>query len=453
MKVFEVNGRFWSALNTDLGRAFLKTLFARGIAAVGSLLLGVTLGRFYGADGVGVFALAQSILFGAGILTRFGMDNALMRYAGRDHDSVQGFYYFIWAARYAVAGALIVACLLLLLRTTIAGFFSSPSLDSLLLYVTFAVPPFTANYLLAGYFKGVRCPASACFLESGYISLVAAFLLIAYGFFFGVAEIHQAGAALSLATWLVFFQGCLVLFFQQKRYAGLNRDVLNNKPDDPRGFFSTSRAFFVMSLAEFMQNVLVVFVAAFFLNSHDLGLFKAAERSALLIGFVLMLIAAVFPPRFSTLYHHNEHGRLIRLARQSSLLGAALSLPMLLICLFFPGAVLSLFGSGFSDAAPYLRILALAQAVNVSTAAVGFLLNMTGHEILMRNIALISTGIGVLAFVISIPAMGALGAALSLSLVLVLQNIVALFFVRQRLGFWLYPAWSFYPISKRVTER
>ncbi|WP_164999480.1 lipopolysaccharide biosynthesis protein [Salinicola tamaricis] len=208
-----------------------------------------------------------------------------------------------------------------------------------------------------------------------------------------------------------------------------------------------------MSLAEFMQNVLVVFVAAFFLNSHDLGLFKAAERSALLIGFVLMLIAAIFPPRFSALYHNNEHDRLIRLARQSAFLGAALSVPMLLICLFFPDVVLSLFGSGFSDAAPYLRLLALAQTINVSTAAVGFLLNMTGHEGLMRNIALICTGVGVLTFVVSIPTMGALGAALSLSMVLVLQNLVALFFVKRRLGFWLYPEWPFHSPLARAAKR
>ncbi|WP_106418377.1 lipopolysaccharide biosynthesis protein [Salinicola tamaricis] len=244
MKVSDISGRFWLMLKTDIGMDFLKTLFARAIAAIGSLLLGVTLGRLYGADGVGVFALAQSVLFGAGILTRFGMDNALMRYAGREHNSVQGFYYFVWAAKYSLAAALIVACLLLLLNSIIAGFFSSPSLGSLLLYIAFAVPPFTANYLLAGYFKGVRRPASACFLESGYISLVAALFLIFYSLCFGNAEIGQAGVALSLATWLVFFQGCVVLFFQQKSYADSNRNVLGNKPDDPRGFLNTSRAFF-----------------------------------------------------------------------------------------------------------------------------------------------------------------------------------------------------------------
>jgi O-antigen/teichoic acid export membrane protein len=431
--------KFRRILGTELGVAFLRTSFVRGIAAMGSLLLGVTLGRLYGAEGVGVFALAQSFLFGAGILTRFGMDNALMRYVGQDHRSPQALGYLVWAGKYALSVALGIALLIGLSRGLISRWFDMPELSRVLGYLAWAVPAFTLNYLLSGYMKGMHRPASACFLESGYISLIAALLLIAHAALGLTGEVGQSGAALALATWIVLLQG-IVTLYRHQRARGEWRDQ-SARPADTRGFMISSRAFFVMSLAEFMQNVLAVVIAALLLDSHDLGLFKTAERSALLIGFILMIIAAIFPPRFSALYHQGEQKALVALARQSSLLGAVLCAPLLFVCLVVPELLLSLFGPDFTAAAPYLRILAIAQSINVSTAAVGFLLNMTGHEALMRNIALSSTGLGILAFVVSIPLLGAMGAALSLALVLVLQNVVALFFVRHRLGFWVYPAW------------
>ena len=64
-------------LKGDLASALIRTFIAKGIAAVGGVLLFVVLGRLYGAEGVGVFALAQSIYLGAGILARYGMDNAM----------------------------------------------------------------------------------------------------------------------------------------------------------------------------------------------------------------------------------------------------------------------------------------------------------------------------------------------------------------------------------------
>ena len=63
------------------------TFLVRALAVIGNLLLYLFLGNFFGARGVGVFAICESICIGSAIFSRYGMDNALMRYVGQE-DSI-----------------------------------------------------------------------------------------------------------------------------------------------------------------------------------------------------------------------------------------------------------------------------------------------------------------------------------------------------------------------------
>jgi O-antigen/teichoic acid export membrane protein len=188
-----------------------------------------------------------------------------------------------------------------------------------------------------------------------------------------------------------------------------------------------------------MQQAVSVMIAGSLLNTTDLGLFRASARAALLINFILIVFNAVFPARFATLYHQGDRVGLNALARKGALLGIALASPMLLICMVMPQMVLSLFGHDFVQGANLLRIIAAGQIVNVATGSISFLLNMTGHERLMRNISITTNLIGLLSLIALIPIFGVYGAVIALALMLVLQNLTALVFVWRKLGIWMLP--------------
>lgn len=257
---------------------------------------------------------------------------------------------------------------------------------------------------------------------------------------FSSLEIADVGWIMALAAWLVLGIATLqTIFWFSKQELRLEVDHMASR----KKFAATSRAFLVMSLAGFMQQVLGPLIAGLLLSSDDLGIFRAAERTAFLITFILLVINAVLPPRFASLYRQNNHQGLNILARKGALLGILLAAPMLLMCLLFPQWILNLFGPEFSQGANLLRIIAVAQLVNVATGSVGFLLNMTGNEKLMRNIALGCNFVGLVMFFILIPLFGALGAALALAIILVIQNLIALIFVWRKLGIWMMPIPNF----------
>ncbi|QNI02381.1 oligosaccharide flippase family protein [Halomonas sp. SH5A2] len=428
-----------SRLKGEMALALGRTFLARGIAALGSLALVIVLGRLYGAVGVGVYALAHALLMGAAILARFGMNNALMRFVGEDHHSPHVMRYLLWACGRALGASSVIALATYFGRGLLETGFGAEGLSEVLVGISIATPAFTLGFLFSGFFKGVRRPATACLLENGSVALLAGVLVVLlhqYLHFTGMAVIGWAYAG---AAWLVLGQGAWQLW---RWYGRQNWSVKDSTPlpsVDRHQFKTSSQAFFVMSLAGFMQTVLSIMVAGWLLSDEGLGLFKTSQQTAMLISFILIVINAIFPPRFARLYREGNFQALGRLARQGALLGVIIAMPILLICLFLPSLLLGLFGSEFPQAAPLLRIIALAQLINVATGSVGFLLNMTGHEALMRNIALICNAIGLSAFFVMIPPFGPLGAAIALSFALVVQNLVALYFVWRKLGIWTLP--------------
>ncbi|WP_280545693.1 MULTISPECIES: oligosaccharide flippase family protein [unclassified Halomonas] len=425
-------------LKGEMVLTLARTFVARGIAALGALFLVMVLGRTFGPTGVGIYALAHSIILGIGLLSRYGMDNALMRYVGQDIRSPHAMTYLFWACRRAVLLSLMASVLMFLMRSVLVEVFEAGGLGDVLVGMAVAAPAFTLGFLLSGFFKGVRMPATACLLENGSVALMAAVLLWGWRELVSEPQMAAIGWAYAAAAWGVLLQGCWQLWrwHRQRRRSGEWSDAVMV---DRYQFTATSQAFFVMSLASFMQTVLGIMVAGWLLSSAELGHFKTAQQAAMLISFILIVLNAVIPPRFASLYREGKDIEMGRLARQGALLGVVVASPLLFICLVVPEWVLSLFGAEFSEAVTLLRVIALAQLINVGTGSVGFLLNMTGHETLMRNVALICNAVGLGLFLVLIPALGPMGAALALAFVLVVQNLVALFFVWRRLGIWMLP--------------
>lgn len=424
----------------DLAVNLIRTFLARAVAALGSLVLLVVVGRYYGPAAVGVLAIAQSALVGAGMLAKGGMDNALMRYVGQSPDSKYVFTYLAWAIKPALLLSVFISVVLFYSRFWVSEQFGASGLAEVLSGIAFAVPAFVLAYIFSGFFKGIRMPATACLMENGIISLVAGVVVWLFlNLQFLREDLTILGIAYFLAAIVVLFQGVIQFAIWKKRW--VQKSISKELADcvTKESFNSTSRAFFASSMANFMQSVVAILIAGWMLDNSDLGLFKTAQQLGMLIAFILLVINAIFPPRFAGLFKNGDIAGLTRLAKMGALVGIVFVSPLVIICIVFPEWVLNWFGPEFSQAAWLLRIIVIGQLVNVATGSVGFLLSMTGHEKLMRDISLVCNALGLFVFFVFIKWFGVLGAALALALVLVVQNLSFLYFVWIKLGIWTLP--------------
>jgi len=421
----------------EMMRTLVVTFVVRAIAALGAVFLAIVVGRLYGPQGMGIFAIAQSFLLGGAILTRMGMDNSLIKYVGQSPKSKAALIYLRWSFVRATKVGILLSLMLYFFREYMEGLFGAEGLGQVIAGIAIAIPAFTYGFLLAGFFKGALKPATACLLENGIVSFVAGGVIwIEYEVSVSIS-VSIIGHAYAIAAWAIAALGVYFVFVW-KKYC--RTDLVDSQLISRDEFKDVSNSFYVSSMAGFLQVTVGVMVAAWLLDEESLGLFKAAHQIAFVISFVLIVINAIFPPRYARLFYDGDLVGLGKLAKLGSLYGILISMPVVLICLLFPSWVLSWFGAGFAGASLMLQIMVVAQFINVATGSVGFLLNMTGYERLMRNIALISNFLGLLSFYVFIVYFGAVGAALAIAFVVVGQNLLAFYFVWRRLGIWTLPS-------------
>jgi O-antigen/teichoic acid export membrane protein len=177
----------------------------------------------------------------------------------------------------------------------------------------------------------------------------------------------------------------------------------------------------------------------YFRSAEEVGLYQAASQSAILFGIILGAFGTIFMPMIVDLYHRKELERLDELFKVSTKWGLYLSLPLFLVLWFAPAEVLAgIFGAGFEAGAPTLKILAVAQLINVSTGTVGPMLIMTGHQ---KQWLAISASMLVLNLALStllIPRFGISGAAVASGCALTGLFVLGLAAIKRLLGVWPY---------------
>lgn len=176
-------------------------------------------------------------------------------------------------------------------------------------------------------------------------------------------------------------------------------------------------------------------VAGMWVSKEEIALLASAQRTSMLVSFILIAVNVVVAPRFAAMHQLGNTEELKRLARWSVKLMLIIAVPVTLGMLLFAEQIMALFGEKFVPGANILRILSLGQLVNVMTGSVGYLLNMCGYERDMRNIVICSGALALLMAVVLTYSMGVLGAALATAIAVSIQNLGANYMVRRRLGF------------------
>ncbi|OEE70642.1 capsular biosynthesis protein CpsJ [Enterovibrio norvegicus FF-33] len=415
-----------------LYHAALAALF-RVFAAGAAFLLSVVVARILGAEQSGLFFLGLSLATLMGTLCLLGMDNAMLRFIGQSHTSdnpVQTNQVFTNAYAAVVPVSVLSGVIIYLCSPWLAdAVFNKPEATATLRYFAAAIP-FVSLFFLNGYALQAtrKVIASVCSMQLG-VTIIALPALLYLPHYQAVPLASSASFVYVLASVLVVIAG-LWLWFNVPEHR-----IDSTHLRMPALWGAAPNLWLISATGQAIPWASVVIVG-FFVTSEEVAFFSAAQRTSMLISFMLMVVNFVAAPRFSALYKAGEFNQLKRLAQLSTRLMIGFSLPVLFIVLIWPNAIMSLFGNAFSQSGQLLVILAIGQTINVMTGSVGFLLTMCGYEKDMRNVTVFAGVLTVTLTVIFTSIWGILGAAIAVSLGVSTQNLLALHKVKKRLGFW-----------------
>jgi O-antigen/teichoic acid export membrane protein len=170
-----------------------------------------------------------------------------------------------------------------------------------------------------------------------------------------------------------------------------------------------------------------VLLTALLAGQAQAGVFGAVGRYVLAGQLAMQGLRVAVAPQLSRLLGEGRRDEAALVYRQTTMWIIGLSWPAYLLLAVFGPAFLRLFGPGFAAGAPAMAVLAAAMLVNVGAGIAQTVLLMSGNS--RRHLLATALGLtlNVLAGVVLIPRYGALGAAISWSLGVVVENVVAAF--------------------------
>jgi O-antigen/teichoic acid export membrane protein len=398
----------------------------RIVAAFAGFIVSYFVAKKLGIEDSGYYFLAFSVVTLLAAISKVGLDNTVLRFIGANQGEVEDSIVSSLIKKsmlLSLSCSAIIGCILFLFSEYIAiNIFNKPQLAGVLQFMAPAIVAIAFSSLIAMFLQGMKRVISSVFI----LNIATNLLLVACLFLFSLESAINTAIAFSSVSFITLIIAIILLKGRLDKGTGeIKWNTLLQ---------SCLPLWWVVTM-----NQLVLWAGQIFTGIWEDGSvvaqFAIAQRIAMLTSFVLIAVNMVVAPRFAAMYKANKMEELQHLAVISVKIMTAVALPIVLIMLIFPSYLMGIFGDGFTEGTVYLQVLAVGQFVNVVTGSVGYLLSMSGHEKDLRNTTLFS-GILVLFLCLTlVPVLGALGAAIATSIAVATQNLVAVFWVKKRLGF------------------
>lgn len=410
----------------------LSVFFLRILGAAVQFAFMVLLARFYGTEGIGAYALSLSVVLVASAVSRWGLDQAALKniavYAETNAwGKVKS--VFLTAVVLIFLLSLLITLLLFPLAQWVAeSLFSQLEIADLVKIMALSIVPFSLLNLAA---EGVR--ALKRVVVSTAIQVVLVPLLATGGLLvFQTVEAKVIGAAYAYVL-ACFIVAVFSLLYWQMSVKGGNVYPMTIA-DVSRNLFRMANPMAWVTIIGIFMSFSETLLLGVFRSANEVGIYTAALRVTLLLNFVLLAFNSILAPKFASLYHQNKKEEIEYLASRSVEIMLLLTSPLFILCFLFPEQILKAFGSDFVAGSRCLMILASGQLINVMTGPIGILLMMTGHEKLLRQNTMTSSGIGFTAGVLLIPEFGVSGAAASAFIGGVTLQCLCAWSVKKNLG-------------------
>ena len=409
------------------------------IAQILSIISGVAsqifLARLLSPDVLGVYFLTQSLVLVLANVGSFGLNRPIARYVSADVGSGR-----VGAARRTVLSAAGIASLsgfgVILVFLAGAG--------SWIAYSVFDTPLMAVGPYLVALWIATRIAltiGSAVLQGLHRVGLAALFngalsgtlLAVSCGAMLamGISVEYRGVIAISAGATLVSALFCIALVwipFSKVRSTG---------PLRTRSLVSSALPIFGAGIVQIITLQADLWIVGVQLDASDVALYGAAKRLTVLVGFSLMVLAAVIPPLVSDLYSKGDRQRLQRLVRAATTVASIPAAAVFVLFMLSGSMILELaYGESYVGAATVLKILSAERVIYILMGSGPLILAMTGHEKMVFRITVVSAPISLLTIWVGSRIAGLLGVSLGFAISSVATGMWYWLGTHRRTGIW-----------------
>ncbi|WP_028135583.1 lipopolysaccharide biosynthesis protein [Bradyrhizobium japonicum] len=412
-------------LRRDVTRGVVGTILLKVGSGVLAFALFSLAARTMSPDGFGIFATWLSVAQIAAVVGLVGQESLLVRFlneyqVGKRPDLTKG----------VLQSSLKIASVAMLI--VIGGIAVAASLRGDWWLLILAVSAFTA--VNAGLMLGSQIARSLVSILMGegnreflWRAIVVLFLLVML-----LAHRQLDPVELFAAMTIAMAVGLVAQIVSVARVL----PDLRSTParSETSRWRSSALHFWLASILEVATQYLDVVLVYWMLDPTTAGIYFAASRLANIFAMVSAALYTFGARRLPSLYfskNHREFERTLRLMAEVTALCVAAGLATVWIGGTY---LLNLFGPHFTEQHSVLIVLAVGTAIQAAGGPAAAILQLTGHERIYVPVVAANVALRLVGFLVLIPWLGLLGAAISATVSLALATIALNVICRRRSG-------------------
>ncbi len=408
----------------------LRLILTRGLGAFSAILITYIVTNNFDVRSSGSILYAISIIGILSQLLPLGCEMLFMRITASNFDNRKREISRFFSS---ISILLFIIFFFIITLAVIISFFYTPEIFRLD-YGFFVLPTVMLAGCCAAYmqlvsrgFIGLQRQEVGAFYQSVICPVIFTTLIF---FLINFAKFSATSVILFYSQ--VYFICSIICYFHWKRSSELKfYPKILFKEAEKTSIFNFARITVITVVIQHSTAVLV----AFYLIPAEIASYNVSRRLSLIVSFLLVAVNLILAPKFAQSYKSRNFVKLRSLVKSASIALYIFGFSTFLVFLFFGSFILGLFGEEYIKDYDILLILIAGQTFNIITGSVMFLLSMTGHEKDILKISLFNAPVSVALTVILSSQFGLIGAAISTSVIIVIQNLCFLLMVKRRLGF------------------
>lgn len=414
----------------DSSSAFVLKVYAASIGFIISVLLS----RKLGAEQLGLYYLALSVVSILIPLCGMGMNNGLVRMLSPINSKERAGeinLILLLSLIIVLSVSVLVVVFMLFSVDTISSLFGMTGKFNGVLSLILLSMPMMLSIVMLSHAMQAMGSIKIAMLVSG--ALQNTILLLLIYLLLDVSSSHELGLLhigtvaatllISIIYWLNKNRCNPLVYTSIERYKGVGEALLK-----------ASIPIYVVQILMEVNSQLSNLMIGYYLTAEEVSYFGVASRFSLITGFLFIAVNRVLAPRIAQRYSLGDMVGLEKEVRQAVLVLLLGGLPIISVMFFFSEYIILLYGENFLPAAQILKVLALAHGINIITGPADQILQMTGKSNILKWNVIISLIITAGVNFYLIPKFGAVGAAYSVLISMIVLNFLTVLSVRKYLN-------------------
>lgn len=393
-----------------------------------SFLTTIIITRLFGVDAFGNYTIAFTVSQATGIIFTLGIPNTLIKLVGNhNYNYRQAKKLLLTGSKGAVLLSLIPAGIFFFGSEFIAvNIFHNPELKPYFIATTLSLPLFVMHELFLYFLIATKSFIKYNLFMFVIPNVLLVVLLLAFFYSGQPAE-------------FAFYAFCLSIFITVVAEA---ITILERRPPNEEMPYRTRQLLRIASplmfsgLLLYLLNWTNIIMLGILVDETQVGIYNVAYKIGSAGFLIIISVSTITTPRMAELYGQGDLPALRKLVHNATRLIAVLSIPVVAGLILLGTFLLSFFGTEAVAGYTTLVVIALGVLFSAMAGNVDQILNMTNNQVILRNITLGCFVVNVILNYVLISNWGILGAAFASLATNVLINVLSLYYIKKKLGFY-----------------